>query len=505
MKKKFIHTLSALLLYSVLIPLPVFSTTTVLNKLPSDSSQSARIMGMGSAFTAVADDAYALFSNPSGLAYLKNPDLVLGGSFSADVIFNTMQFDDYFMFQNGTAPNVSFWDAAWLDFDEQGFYVWDFQDYTNHHLLDNGTSYNDAIIAMGFTQIDGVDNANWQNFSLYNSVKTQVVNWYALNTAMYYLSDSNLMNSLSLLPNVLYADTGWAVGVIGDRTVTPAQDSGEYELAVDITINNGLAFGLGTALGPIAIGTTIKSYTSNKFTFGIPDSEDYQAFLTDIEANYQVANPSELGAQLFYGDVDHMQTTKETHMTAGFGAMYTSGNLTIGAYAEDLISWKAGCLDVNGITVNTDIWENTSIGIALEPGREKRRTHKSIINTLLSADIQFIGNDEKRVLALGGEFGIHLGDILTADFRTGYRQGLNGTHAEIMENGIIDFSKGEVTFGFGGRALLFYGDIAFALPAKFIRDSLFTSVSSDFLTDESYLQQFGQNGPRFMISGGIRL
>ena len=64
-------------------------------EMPGIQATNARIMAMGGAFTAVADDADALFYNPAGLAYLPNADINVGLSLLADMNSNLVGLELY--------------------------------------------------------------------------------------------------------------------------------------------------------------------------------------------------------------------------------------------------------------------------------------------------------------------------------------------------------------------------------------------------------------------------
>jgi hypothetical protein len=83
---------------SICVPAPafadqtVYSTSTQTNPL-NNTTEAARSAAMGSAFTGVADDASALFSNPAGLGFLHqgqfflNSDFWLVGTFQETALF----------------------------------------------------------------------------------------------------------------------------------------------------------------------------------------------------------------------------------------------------------------------------------------------------------------------------------------------------------------------------------------------------------------------------------
>src|SRR5687767_4229754 len=49
------------------------------------TAQGARAMGMGIAYTAVADDATAIYYNPGGLAFQNDPEIVFGGMYAGNL------------------------------------------------------------------------------------------------------------------------------------------------------------------------------------------------------------------------------------------------------------------------------------------------------------------------------------------------------------------------------------------------------------------------------------
>src|SRR5262249_19786637 len=69
-------------------PLAVLAFLVAAPAFPSGfqvMTQSARAMGMGLAFTAVADDPSAIFYNPAGLGWQKHFDVEIGSSFLSKV------------------------------------------------------------------------------------------------------------------------------------------------------------------------------------------------------------------------------------------------------------------------------------------------------------------------------------------------------------------------------------------------------------------------------------
>lgn len=82
----------------VVVPFIVLWTVSAFGGGFQVTAQGARAMGMGSAFTAVADDASAIYYNPAGLAFLRKSELIAGG-----MVARTLEgtFDS-----NGTPPGA---------------------------------------------------------------------------------------------------------------------------------------------------------------------------------------------------------------------------------------------------------------------------------------------------------------------------------------------------------------------------------------------------------------
>lgn len=408
----------------------------------------ARVFALGDAFTAVADDVNALFYNPAGLAYLNNGDLRIGGS-------------AFFDFNSELAVNES--DLA------DDIYA----------AIGNSDTYDynsdDEIVYDGGGSLSEEDE---------DILAEQVIPMMLLH---------KVVDRMQLLPNVSYAGKNWGVGSSASMTVEPIEtEENEMYNEFQITQEMGIIGGMGFDLGPAAVGVNARYFKeiSTPFTF------DYDPF----------SNLEGIDEDIMDALSDNGQ--EEYTLEMGVGGMVTLGSLSLGTYVDNFLNIV---VDDSGELAEDNVldkaWETANVGIAFEPSNRKGSQRRSLINFLAAADLNNIGDNENRVLSLGSEMGLHLGEgeVITMDGRVGYKQYLPGELDEIEE--IININQGEITMGMGFKALFFKFDAGVSFPAVMVKHAMeFTENETGPETDEDlvdYFSRYGEHFPKFIISGGL--
>ncbi len=460
--------------------------------IPEMRARDARVMAMGGAFTAVADDVDALFYNPAGLAYLYGTNLKVGTSF----LFDT----------NSALALLVPYDYRDKDF---GFSLWDLRyDY------DYGTVYKDLNSNWKMDSGEGIDLDTYGFSNDWDGIEA-MQEWYmGVVPAVSVLHGA--FDAMRVFPNVAYGGRNFGVGLLGGVTIRPfdvpyGTDTLEY--GFEITQKNGIIAGLGYEFGPIAVGANLKYFNESVTRFGLPSSS-----FTEFEAYAAALAPDAIGLQdalyaILVEDAVALPGFGENHLEVGLGTMATLGSITIGVYVDSILGIV---LDEEG-EIKKDLTEmigeaakTANIGVSFDPSMKKLYGRDSFINLIASVDLKNIGDDDNRFLNIGGEFGIHLGQLAQADVRAGYKQYLTGPLDSILEKDIIDIERGELSFGAGMKLLFGEMNIAATVPARLVRDFLiYSSNNFEDLEDEgnleSFLAGYGSNFPRFMISFGLDL
>jgi len=420
----------------------------------SGSVRDARVMALGGAFTALADDANALYYNPAGLAYLRNTDLRFGGTTFADL-------------RSGVTDDASLRKALEAAIDATDTYTVIYKESDPEeisYIKDNRT---DA--------------------PLDEEEKDLLI----MSAGGLILLDEGF-DQVRVIPNITFADRGFGIGLISSMEVNP-QETLSSHTELSFTHKRGIIGGFSFNAGPAALGVNGRYYKqdSHLFTFDYDPTDD----LNDADEEFKevVMNPLE-GESIF---------------EAGGGGMLTLGPLTAGIYVDNLLNLaltEEGSLtdDYDGLL--SDAWETANAGLAFEPFSRKDSYRNSFINLIAVGDLKNIGDDEARAASVGAEAGLNIGDVLTADLRAGYSQYLPGELSEISRDS-FDAARGEVTFGAGVKALILNLDIAASVPAVMIKHGMEFDKNGNGPADDDemldYLSAYGANFPKVMISGGL--
>lgn len=457
-------------------------------ELPSVNANDARIAALGGAFTALADDANALYYNPAGLAFLRGGDLVVGGSFLLDL-------------------NSSIIYPPAFDFQEEfGFNPWNLKYDWEEDLV-----YVDAHSGYGYgdweydPEVDDEFDLTVWGFSNDRDGIEEFLAWYDGVIPMVQVIAQG-MDSLTLLPNIAYATENWGVGTIAEMKIAPAFDA-VLDYSFDITKKSGVIGAIGANLGPFAIGVNAKYYTQTLTHFGLPSTS-----FTEFEAYVDSLMPDMVLEQAVLEILTNDAIAEEVmtnHFEVGVGGMYTIGSLTVGAYVDSILGF---ILDENGELSNdyesmlSEAFRTANVGVAFDPGQKKRYGREPFLNLLLMGDLKNIGDDEQRHLNVGAEVGIHLGSLIQGDIRAGYKQYLRGPLEDIFSSNVIRVEEGELSFGAGVRALFFELNMAATIPAVMVKDMITFMALNAFPDDEiAYFTGYESNFPRIMLSAAFSL
>lgn len=457
--------------------------------LPSIRAQNARVMAMGEAFTAVADDGDALFYNPAGLAFQEGSSFVLGGSMLFDTNSNmaTLMPDDL-----DSALPISYDELFDLRPDTEN---------ENQVIVDaNGNGVFDS----GDTVYDLTDYGFKNTLNGIYSIR----DWYNGVVLPVFVANS-IFDELRVLPNLSYTSGSFGIGLLGgvgikpDNTITLPDSTDTYDYGFRIFKKQGLIAGKGFRIGQsIGLGVNVKYFNETYTEFGLPNTS-FLDFETNTQALTGVEDLQEALNLIFFEDVLAEPTSEENSLKVGLGGMATFGTITIGAYVDSILELV---LDSKGEITNDfkslveGAADTANIGISYDPSMRKIFHREPFLNLILSADLKNIGDEANRFLNLGGELGIHVGPVVQADVRAGYKQYLLGPLDSLLTGDIIDANNGELTLGLGAQVFFCGVDFAVALPSKLVRDVFLRGPDS---FDEAYFNSFGPNFPRFMLTFGL--
>jgi len=466
-------------------------------ELPAIQATNARIMAMGGAFTAVADDANALFYNPAGLAYLPKADINIGLSLLADLNSNLVGMEEY-NFKDKYGYNI--WD---LRYDSEaplsGVYV---EDHNG-----SGGGYNIGDQEVDLESDFGFENS-WEGID-------DMRGWY---DGFIQMIDgvSQGLDQLAVLPNISFAARNFGVGFFGGVTISPAnipkailtKESEYLDYGFEISKKSGIIAGMGFGFGPFAVGANLKYYKEVRALFGLP-SDSYIDFMNYVD--YRLPNTpfQEALINILIDDAIAEDFDTENHIEMGLGAMYTVGGLTVGAYVDSILGM---ILDDDGELKDFDFksivdqaGKTANIGVSYDPSMRKLYGREPFFNMLVSADLKNIGDNVNRFMNIGAEVGIHIGDLAQMDLRGGYKQYLTGPLEDVFSSDIVALEQGEVSIGVGVKALFVNVNVAATVPAILVRDVLVFAATDSFPDEETYFANYGANFPRVMVSVGLNL
>lgn len=465
-------------------------------ELPALQASNARIMAMGGAFTAVADNADALFYNPAGLVYLRNLEINVGLSLLADTNSNLVGFD-MFNFREGFGYDV--WDLRYDD--AVGVYK-DNNGNGMYDPLEGEVPFNTFTSVFGFEE-------SWDGLDAFDA-------WYDKFIPMMDVVHTGF-DKLAILPNLSFTNRNFGIGFLGGVTISPANvelPSTKSTIPVldygfEISKKSGIIAGMGFGFGSLSIGANLKYYKEVKTLFGLPTNSfiDFEDYVTSLVPDTPLQQAL---VEIFLDDAIAIYADTENHIEMGLGAMYTMGSLTVGAYVDSILGL---ILDENGELKDIDFEalvdkaaKTANIGVSFDPSMRKIYWREPLFNLLVSADLKNIGDDAKRFLNIGAEVGVHIGELAQVDFRGGYKQYLIGPLEDVFSSDIISLEQGEVSLGVGVKALFVNVNVAAALPAELVQEIVGFAAFNNFPDDaETYFLKYGPNFPRVMVSFGFNL
>ncbi len=451
----------------------------------------ARYTAMGGAFTAIGDDANTIKANPAGLAYIYKSTL----SFDTTIDFHpTFSMFDYEPPALSSLGGIYPYDL-YYEYESNSIYTIDWTSSSSDKIYDftdeegNTISYDDALEAMGFT-ID-------------ENVLYEIYDWYDGVTFLDLLNQG--FNTIGMIPSVSYIDNGYGLSVTQEIAVKGLP--GDPADKIHLINSQEYAAGIGNTFGPFALGINAVYTRTSTIAMSTPTFEEYGTYCDSLLSSFGVSDPDELGIEMLNGDLFREYGDTANSLTVGLGAMMDTGSFTIGAYIDDLTDVFAddnGDLQLFSDTTLQNSWETLNIGVAYESNKRKKDYSEDFINLLLAADIHNIGDIDNRSLHMGAEFGLSLGEIITADLRAGYTQDLTVSFDEIMDQGIFDIDKGVFSFGMGAKALITQLDLAVTIPAAFIETAFYHMASDEEVPYETLIGDLNPtDGPQFMLTGSI--
>lgn len=470
-------------------------------EMPAIQATNARIMAMGGAFTAVADNADALFYNPAGLAYLPNADINVGLSLLADLNSNLVGME-VFDFKDNYGYEV--WNLRYdPDAPDGGVYVDSHYGYGGGY--EDGDQTVDLKAKFGFENSwDGIDDMR---------------DWY---DGFIQIIDgvSTGMDQLAVLPNISFASRNFGIGFLGGVTISPVhnipeqpliRDSSYLEYGFEISKKSGIIAGMGFGFGPFSIGANLKYYKEVRTLFGLP-SDKYSDFENYVSALMPNTPLQEALINILMDDARAVGFDTENHIEMGLGAMYTVGRFTVGAYIDSILGMilddDGELKDFNLKSLVDQAARTANVGVSFDPSMRKFYGREQLFNLLVSADLKNIGDDANRFMNVGAEVGLHVGELLQMDFRGGYKQYLTGPLDEIFSSDIVALDQGEVSIGVGVKTLFVNVNVAASVPAILVRDVLVFAATDNFPEGDdvdTYFQQYGSKFPRIMVSFGLNL
>ncbi len=425
-------------------------------ELPALQATNARIMAMGGAFTAVADNADALFYNPAGLAYLPNMDINVGLSLLADLNANIVDVD-VFNFR-----------------DENEYEVWDlyYDDSTDKVYIEDHNGEPNDDVEVDIKADFGFENS-WDGIDAMKG-------WYDGLIQMVDVISSGF-DQLALLPNISVATRNFGVGFLGGVTISPAavpvstvtREYANLKYGFEISKKSGIIAGMGFGFGPFSIGANLKYYKEVRTLFGLPSDSylDFESYVSILKPGMPLQQAM---VEILLNDALALEFDTENHIEMGLGALYTVGGFTVGAYVDSILGM---ILDDDGELKDFDFKsiidqaaKTANLGISFDPSMRKIYGREPFLNLLVSADLKNIGDNANRFMNIGAEVGIHIGELAQVDFRGGYKQYLTGPLEDVFSSDVIVLEQGEVSLGVGIKALFVQANIAAAIPAELVSE-----------------------------------
>jgi hypothetical protein len=309
--------------------------------------------------------------------------------------------------------------------------------------------------------------------------------------------------SFHYVPSFSYVENGFGVYYQKSLLVTgnPEDDSTD-KAALKLHQRESLELGFSRQYSRMfSLGISGQYNRTAEKDLTVPEFTDYGTYCSELNDAFGTSDPDEIGLRLVNGRLFKDAQKKHTFRTSA-GAMANMGGITLGASVNIPVSRDF----ISGFS-ETDspvqyLAGRLNVGAAFESDRRKTTGRSGIINFLFAADIQRIGDDEKRSLHAGAELELNISRFFQASIRAGYQQNLAGSFQNLLHRNPeqwIDYDRGTVSIGAGARLFTAQLDAAVLLPARFAQKAMQAWVNGS---------SFGwpaedTSGPKFMLSGSM--
>ncbi len=443
----------------------------------SIAANNTRFTAMGGAFTAIGDDANTIKANPAGLAYLNSGTLVLSATGSVHPAFSAFTYEAPLIDDlGGKSPLFD------LYYDRSDSSVYSSDD-------DSSTTYNQALIGLGF-DTTGSSSIEYDEFSNMQS-------WYEATTIFDFLASQ--IHTMGLTADVSYVDKNFGASYTRGLSVEGSPpDPGN---TLDVISSYEYAIAVGQRIGNLAFGVNTAYRASSTVRMPNLTFDTYNKSCTDLVDLFGTDDPDEIGIKIATGSFFDDRGKETNHFSIGTGSMLAVGPVTIGASLDDIT--PIFLRDNHYNKLSQRIFHNLNIGIAYESNERKQDSTYNFANLILAADVKNIGDPDKRTLHLGGEFGLSLGEILTADARAGYTQDLHQSFNQMLDGDIWDEESSVWSFGVGAKMLIFQLDMALTIPSRTLQQAIAVSMDDNASIEYLFDSLESYDGPRLMVTGSV--
>jgi hypothetical protein len=278
-------------------------------------------------------------------------------------------------------------------------------------------------------------------------------------------------SSNALQPNLVIGGKGWGLALTSDYAYyMPFIDekmAADFEQTTYVSRRIGAVGGFGLNLGPLAVGANLKYYTYSDYGVAYPVREGLESIIGKV----LVGNGIDIAGVTYQMDV-------------GLGALVTLGTLNVGAYYGNMMPFLTKVINKEPYNLDAylgDCFKTMSVGASFMPSNDKFSKGKLPVDLVASLDLKNLGDNDKRELCAGAEFGFDVFNILVATARVGYKQALP-TSSFSAEEMIAAFTpeNAEVSVGATAKVAMAKADVSILVPLDMLASDLSGSSSQNW-------------------------
>gem|GEM_PF-6317514 len=291
--------------------------------------------------------------------------------------------------------------------------------------------------------------ADDQNSLMFNPAGIGTVRSSRLGMVMHYADQYNEDFGLyepSVMPQFFFIAPGWGANISSSFHL----ESREEENTYDIVKVNEVDLGFGFGLGMFSAGVSLHASKVSKADQVALSSSDSNDFVMDFFQQVLLNDGYETS-----GEPEEAES-----VLVRAGMLFDTGIFSFGAFHGsifDVMAWS----DNQDLPETAELVDDLNLGFALRNPRLNRYGERNLLRFRGAVDLNHVGSDEKRMLRVGTELGLHITDENRIVLRAGYKEQMPKLTDVLF--GAVTPAKGTFSFG-AGMDLLFlslqgYGEV----------------------------------------------